>query len=139
MIPILNLLTMGGGRRPIEIDGNTLFVGYQDDVLHVYRGVEKTMTLYVDEDGKKRASINYSDWLPNGVSIASSSWSVENSSNLVTLADDSDDGTSAEVYVTGKVRDTEIWIQHTMTTDATIPETVHNSILVKCVRVAGHS
>ena len=137
MIPVLNLLAMGGGQKPIETDGNTVFVNYQDDVLHVIRGVEKTMTLYVDEDGKKRASINYSLWLPSGVAIASSSWSIQNNTNLITLADDSNDGTSAEVYVSSSVRDTEIWIKNTMITDADIPETIHNSILVKCVRVAG--
>ena len=137
MIPVLNLLSMGGGQRTIEIDGNTVFVNYQDDVLHVIRGVEKTMTLYVDEDGKKRASINYSLWLPSGVSIATSSWSIQNNTNLITLADDSNDGTTAEVYVSSSTRNTEIWIKNTMITDADIPETIHNSILVKCVRVAG--
>ena len=137
MIPVLNLLAMGGGQKPIEIDGNTVFVNYQDDVLHVIRGVEKTMTLYVDEDGKKRASINYSLWLPENVSIASSSWSIQNNTNLITLADDSNDGISAEVYVSSSTRNTEIWIKNTMITDADIPETIHNSILVKCVRVAG--
>ena len=137
MIPVLNLLAMGGGQKPIEIDGNTVFVNYQDDVLHVIRGVEKTMTLYVDEDGKKRASINYSLWLPENVSIASSNWSIQNNTNLVTLADDSNDGISAEVYVSSSTRNTEIWIKNTMITDAAIPETIHNSILVKCVRVAG--
>ena len=133
------LLNLGfaGGQQPIAQDGNTVFVNYQDDVLHVIRGVEKTMTLYVDEDGKKRASINYSLWLPSGVSIATSSWSIQNNTNLVTLADDSNDGTTAEVYVSSSVRDTEIWIKNTMITDAAIPETIHNSILVKCVRVAG--
>ena len=128
---------MGGGRRPIFADGNTVFVNHQDSVLHVIRGVEKSMTLYVDEDGKKRASINYSLWLPSGVSIATSSWSIQNNTNRITLADDSNDGITAEVYVTATTRNTEIWIKNTMITDATIPETIHNSILVKCVRVAG--
>lgn len=137
MIPILNLLTMGGGRKAIEIDGNTVFVNYQDDVLHVIRGVEKTMALYVDTEGKKRASINYSLWLPSGVEIATSTWSVEDNTNLVTLADDSDDGTTAEVYVTATTRDTEIWIKNKIITDADIPETISNSILVKCVRRVG--
>ena len=133
------ILNLGGagGTQPVEIDGNTVFFNYQDDVLHVIRGAERTMTLYADEDGKKRASINYILWLPAGVNIASSTWEVENSSNLVTLDDDSTDGTSSEVYVTATTRDTEIWIMNTIVTDATIPETVHNSILVKCVRVAG--
>ena len=137
MIPILNLLGMGGGQQPIEIDGNTVFVGFQDDTLHVIRGVEKTMTLYVDEDGKKRASINYSLWLPSSVSIATSTWSVEDSSNLVTLANDSDDGVSAEVYVTATTRNQEIWIKNKIITDAAIPETRYQSILINCVRVAG--
>jgi len=137
MIPILNLLTMGGGRQPIEIDGNTVFVNFEDTILHVIRGVEKTMTLYVDEDGKKRVSINYNLWLPSGVSIATSTWKVENSSNLVTLADDSDDGTSTEVYVTATTRNQEIWIQNKIITDAAIPETRYQSILINCVRVAG--
>lgn len=137
MIPILNLLTMGGGRQAIVTDGNTVFVNFQDDTLHVIRGVDKTMTLYVDEDGKKRASINYNLWLPDNISIASSVWSVEDSSTLVTLANDSNDGTSAEVYVTATTRNQEIFIKNVIITDAAIPETRSQSILINCVRVAG--
>jgi len=135
MIPILNLLEMGGGRAPIAVDGNTVFVNYQDDVMHVIRGVQKTMTLYVDTDGVKRASINYSQWLPSGVEIATSTW--ESESTLVTLASDATDGISTEVYVSALRRNEEIWIKNTIVTDAAIPETINNSILVNCVRIAG--
>jgi len=137
-IPVSNLLEMGGGIRAIEIDAGTVFVNYEDDVLHVIRGVEKTMTIYVDEDGKKRASINYSLWLPSGVSVDTSTWTVENNdTSMITLADDASDGVSTEVYVTASTRDRETWIKNTIVTDATIPETISNSILVKCVRRVG--
>lgn len=128
-------LGMGGGRKPLTIDQTTHFVGYQDDVLHVYRGIEKNMTLYIDKTTKKRASINYSQWLPSGVSIASSAWEVENESNLLTLSNTANDTETTEVYVTGTLRDTEIWIKNKIVTDATVPETYNQSILVKTLRV----
>jgi hypothetical protein len=137
MISALQLLGMGGGRKPLSIDQNTHFAKYQDDVLHVYRGIEKHMTLYIDKATKKRCSINYSQFLPTGVSIDTSTWTVEDSSTLVTLSNAANDNTTTEVYVTGTLRDSEVWIKNAIVTDATIPETLQTSILVKTVRVAG--
>ena len=127
---------MGGGQKPIETDGNTVFVNYQDDTLHVIRGVEQTMTIYCDAGAEKRISANYSLWLPSGVSIASSVWNVENSSNRVTLANDASDSTAVEVYVTTAdgTRNTETWVRNKMITDATPTETIYRSILIKCLR-----
>ena len=137
-----NLHAMAGGRAPIYPDGNTLFVKYQDDVLHCIRGTEKIMNLYLDYAGKKRASINYSLWLPSGVEIDTSTWSVENSDTRVTLSDDSDDGISSQCYIAiadnNRNRDQEFWVKNTIVTNQSpVPETISNSIRVLCVRRVG--
>ena len=137
MIPVLNLLAMGGGVKRIAINRNTIFARRLNQTFFVVRGVQKQMTVYVDTSGKERVPIDYTEWLPDGVSIASSTWSVENSNTKVTLADVATTATATEVYVSATTRHTEIWIKNVMVTDATVPETVSQSILVKTVRVVG--
>ena len=136
MIPVLNLLALGGGQKPISQDANTVFVNYQDDVLHVIRGVERTMTIYCDAGATKRISVDYSLWLPADTVISESTWNVENSSNRVTLANAGSDDTAAEVYVTAAdgTRDQETWVRNKMVTDSSPSETIYRSILIKCLR-----
>ena len=138
-IPISNLLEMGGGRAPITPDGATIFVNWQDSTLHVTRNVERQMTVYVDTSGKKRVSINYSGWLPEDTLIGTSTFTVENNDSRLTIADSSDDGTTAQTYVTVQdgSRNMEFWLKHTCITDAVVPETISNSIKIACVRRVG--
>ena len=135
MLSALQLLGLGGGRKPLTIDQGTIFVKNEDTTIHIYRNIEKRMTIYLDKDTVKRVSCNYSQFLPSGVTIASSTWEVEKESNNIVLTDPANDTVTTEVYAKGVLRDTEIYILNTITTSATIPETYKQSILCKTLRV----
>ena len=128
---------MGGGLRILDIDANTIHIYHQTDTFFVYRGRHQKMTIHVDKNGKKRVSLNYSNWLPSGVSIATSTWATQDNTNSLTLADSAADTTTTETYVTATTRDTELYIENKIVTDATVPETMTTSVLIKCSRVVG--
>ena len=98
------------------------------------------LTVYLDADpssttGLKHISVDWSDWLPASTSIASSTWTVENSDTSLTLSGKSNDSTTTECYVKGNQYGLNLFVKNTIVTDAATPETASRSILVKTVRM----
>jgi len=134
MIPVLNLLAMGGGQKPIETDSNTLIVDHEDRTLVVDRGMYAVKTIYLDKDATKRISVDWSKWLPTDISISTSTWATENSTTRLTVSNDSATNTATECYIDTTAYDLEIYLKNTIVTSATIPETESRSFLIKTVR-----
>jgi len=135
MLAALQLLNMGGGEAEITVDSrNTLFVPFEQTTLFAQRGAFDLLTVYIDKDSDaKLVKIDWSGWL-NGSSIASTTWEVENSSNRLTISNQTNNSTICTAYLNATYYNDELYIKNTIVTGDTIPETESRSILVKTLR-----
>ena len=97
------------------------------------------LTVYLDADPStttslKRVGVNWANWLPAGVSIDSSDWTLENSDTNITISDEAFDSSSCECYITGNDYGLDLMLKNTIETDATVPETDSRSIRVITTR-----
>jgi len=138
---VLMNLGFAGGEIPLSIDANTLHIRYEDRELVVTRGEYTIKTIYLDKgttggtQNKKRISVNWTKWLPSGVSISTSAWEVERDNNLITIADEAKTSTATECYLsTIDYGPPHLFVKNTIVTDATVPETESRSFLIKRTR-----
>jgi hypothetical protein len=102
--------------------------------LYVYRGIARKLHVYVDKDSKKKATIDFTNWL-DGDNIASITYEVEDSSTVVQVTDTSETTKIATLYLAcTDYNSTPIHVKAKMVTDAAIPETCSRSIVVHRVR-----
>jgi hypothetical protein len=130
---LVNLNFSGGSAPDVHDAEATLFVGAEDTTLYATHGYDMK-TIYKDEKStaKKKAKVDWTDWLASGSAIASSTWEEE--SGTLSLSDQSAGTAITTAYFTGGTYDSEFWLKNTITTDDTVPLIESRSILVKIVR-----
>ena len=131
----LSLLNMGGGQADPQFDANTLYVGFEDTNLIVFRGLYDMKVIYIDVDAKKRIQADWTDWL-NGSTIDTSTWTVESSSTEIVVSDTSNTTAVTVAYINAAAGtyQLDINLKNTIVTNDAIPETESRSFLIKVVR-----
>jgi len=135
MIPVLNLLNMGGGQGTVDTDSrNTLFVQRENTTLFAQKGSNDMLTVYIDIDADaKLVNVDWSGWLGTST-IASSTWKVQEGSTAIVISNQSNTATVATGYLDSVVDNQNLFIKNTIVTNDAIPRTEPRSILVKTLR-----
>lgn len=92
--------------------------------------------VYMDEAATRRLRVDWTAVLRSGVGISTSTWSVEDGSSAVTLANSSNASNVATVYATtaDNRRGTTVYVENKIVTDSSPSETLKRSFEINITR-----